>query len=204
VWLLRVRAHASLTLVLAIHLLWTAIAAVSSERRPWGDRLWNGEGTPVEIFELLLIAAYIPAWTWIALRGPRRFPRRLALAMVLQLCFVLGEELDWGGALVGFRNFRQLLTLVLPDILDIPLAAGYLLLFLLLPLVPLASVASLLERAAPVRAERADALAVIAVAVCWPFVWLLVGDQVLGELQQLCVYAVLGVVTLRVVRRLPR
>lgn len=199
------RAHPSVAIVLAINLAWTVVAALSSDARPWGPLLWQGELSPVEKLEVVLLIVYIAAWAWVAARlrrvgsGRRRW--LLAAAMAVQLVVLLGEELDWGGALGPFRNAREVLHLVLPQILDTPMAAAYLLAFLLAPLVPSERVRSWLESAYPVRAERGDAWALVAVPLCWGLVWVLVGDQKLGELHQLSIYAVVGVITQRVVRQ---
>ena len=197
------RAHPSLAIVLAINLAWTLLAAVSTAL---GDVFWRGELSPVERLEVALLIVCIVTWTWLVVRvrrtAKRRLPWLLAAAMVVQLVVLLGEELDWVGILRPFRNFREVLHLVLPQVLDTPAAAAYLLFFLLAPLVPLSSMRGLLERAAPVRAQKGDAWALLAVPICWPLVWALVGDQKLGELHQVCIYAVVGVITLRIVRQI--
>jgi hypothetical protein len=200
------RTHPSVATVLGINVGWTLIAAASTEARPWGPWLWRGDGSPVEVFELVLLLVYIPTWAWIAIRLRRSDTRSrrwiLAALMVVQLLVLFAEELDWGDALAPFRNLRQVLHLVLPQVLDSPAVSAYLLAFLFAPLVPLARVQSwLMERAAPVRAERDDAWATLAAPLCSLVVWPLVGDQSLGELHQLGVYAVLGIVTARVARR---
>lgn len=189
-------------MALGLDLAWMLVALASPE----AHRIWEGEGSPVEDFEVGLVLVYIATWAWIAARlrrsegHPLRW--RLALGMIVQLVVIVGEELDWLGALPFARNLRQASRAFLPQILDSPMAGAYLVFFLFVPLVPLAAVRSFLERAAPVRAEPADGVAVIAGLLSSILVYFVIGDQALGELHQLVAYAVLGVITVRVVRAL--
>lgn len=197
----------SLAAVLGLNLAWLLIALISTEARPWGQYVWGAdEESPVERFELALIVAYVALWLligWRLRRAPQGgLPRLLSLAMVGQLVLMMSEEMDWCSSL-GFqhRNLRQASRTIFPGIMDTPMMAAFLLCFLFAPLIPVAAVRAWLDRASPVCAERADAWAVIAGLVASVIVWSLVGDQKLGELQQLVVYATLGVITLRVVRK---
>lgn len=197
------RRYPSLSLVLAANVLWTIISAISPAL---GRSLWRGEQTPVERGEVVLLLVYIGAWVWITRRlkrpGARRLPWVLAALMAFQLFIILGEEVDWLHLFWPYRNLRVMLDLFLPQVLDSLIAGGYLILFLFVPLLPIGRVQRWLERAAPVRARREDAWAALAIPLCWGPVFLLVGDQTLGELHQVGVYAIVGVITVRIVREL--
>lgn len=194
------RAHPSLVLVLAVNLAW-AVAALAM---PWSPTFWAGEGSPVEALEVALAVACAGVWSWVASRQSG-LPHTLAWLMVLQLAFIVAEELDACAALhLSYRNLRQASRGILPDILDTPLAAAYLLFFLLAPLVPLARARAWLERAAPVRAEPGDSVAVIVGMLATLVVWGVAGDKAIGELQQVVVYSVLALVTARVAWKVGR
>lgn len=194
------RTHPSLVLVLGIDLAW-AVAALAA---PWDRRYWAGEGSVVELLEVGLALACAGAWGWIASRV-RGLPRALAALMVAQLALMIAEELDACAALhLPHRNLRQATRGILPDILDTPLAAAYLLFFLFAPLVPLARARAWLERAAPVRAEPGDSVAVIVGMLATLVVWGVAGDKAIGELQQVVVYSVLALVTARVAWKVGR
>jgi len=197
----------SLAAVLGLNLAWLLVALASSEARPFGQHVWGAdEESPVERLELALIVVYDALWLligWRLRRAPQGgLPRMLSLAMVGQLVLMMSEEMDWCSSL-GFhhRNLRQASRTIFPGIMDTPMMAAFLLCFLFVPLIPLAATRAWLDRASPVRAERADAWAVIAGMIGSVIVWALAGDQKLGELQQMVVYMVLGVITLRVVRK---
>jgi hypothetical protein len=183
------------------------IAVASSDARPWGYYLWGrDEESIVEIAEVVLIGIYLVGWLVIGARlhksTLRLTPVVLARLMVVQLVVLLGEELDWGTAFgLSFRNLRQALHAVLPEVLDTPALAAYLLVFLVWPLIPITSFREWHAHADPVRAERGDGWAAIAGPVCSLLVWPLAGEQGQGELQQLTIYAVLGVITARILRR---
>lgn len=204
------RANPSLAAVTALCSIWVLIGLASSPALPLGHYAWeNGELSIAEHVDLVLLGLCLTLWLRVARRvrrAGRRLSGALAVAMALQLGVLFGEELDWGGQLVRLgiqeRNLRMAMREVfLPEIMDSPTLAGYLLAFHLAPLVPLPALQSLLERAAPVRAERRDALAILAGGPMSVFVLLACGDDAFGMFHQQMVYVVLAVVTLRVDRR---
>lgn len=188
----------------AVYIGWLVAAASQGDAHAAGDDFWAGEDSFVERFEVAVLAADACVWAWLAVRlhrlgGPHRRARVLvAVLMVPQLVVILGEELDWGGVIPGYRNLRMLARVVVPEVLDGPLAGAYLLAFLFAPWVPLARVRAFQDRVAPVRAERADGLATFLGPPLSLLSIPLVGDAGLGELHQLGIYAILVVVTARI------
>lgn len=203
----------SLFIVLVLCAVWGPLAFFVPAATTWlhidAAAPTTDEG-PIDALQNVLLPVEIALWAWIAFRcRGERLHLVLASLMVLQLVVVLGEEVDWGRTLgfpglPGHRNLRMWGRDVglLQRWDDAIAPAAYFLFFLLSPLVPVAALRRWRERAAPVRAERGDALAVAALPLFWFFVKGVGGGRPSMEVVQLGGYLVVGVVTLRVVRAL--
>lgn len=205
------RGAGSLAWVLALHVVWILVSLAAPTTMAWlnPDPIGHPEVEgPLEAFENVLLPVCIVLWVAIAWRHRGDRARVvLALLMVLQMAFVLGEEVDWGQTIGlrgfgGWRNVRMLLRDhgLLQRWNDALVPTAYYLFFMIVPLVPLAPVRRWLDRVAPVRAEVGDALAVIVLPPAWMTISHLVVPQKSVELIQLSAYTVATNVAIRILR----
>lgn len=162
----------------------------------------------IEIFENLLVLACALSWIGIARRvRDRRRPLVIACAMIAQLALILVEELDWGRVfglppVLPQRNLRMTLRsmgLLSPG-MDPDAFVAFLVVFMLSPLVPSARYRAWWEGAAPVRAERSDAIAAVVAMGVFLGSRLALHERASFELLQSCEYLVLAAATWRIAR----
>jgi hypothetical protein len=204
------RGASSVVLVLAIILAWIAALLLAPAAMAWftpDPHVHPGHEGPVETVENVIVPIVIGLWLVIAYR--HRANRRavvLAALMALQFVLVLGEETDWGQNLglraPGWRNLRMegRAAGLLEPWNDALVPTAFFLFFMLVPLVPLARVRRWLERAAPVRAEIGDGVAVVLLPPMWIGTSQLVVPLTSVELIQIGAYAITLNVAIRILR----
>lgn len=201
----------SLAIVVVIAVAWVGLCLAAPGVMEWLSPnpigRFGREG-PIEWVENLVLPLCIGLWLLIAVRHRAdRVKMTLALLMVLQLVLIFGEELDWGQTIGlrapgGWRNLRMTLRDigVLHQWDDAIVPTAYLLLFMCVPLLPIAGVQRALARAAPVRAQVGDGLAIVVLPPTWMLVTGFVVELTSVELIEVCTYAVTLNVALRILR----
>lgn len=205
------RPRTSVVIAVVVAVTWLVVGIASPDTMTWlrvnPTTRTMIEG-PIDGLENIMLVACIALWTAIAKRtGHDRAHRVLSVLMIVQLLLLLGEETDWGLTLglrapARHRNLRMYLRSigVLQAWDDALFPTAVIIVFFLVPILPGALARRWLARAAPLRAERIDGIAVFALVPAWAVVSALIGQPQLLELVQFGAYAILLLVTVRILR----